>query len=389
MRRAVLIDAVRTPIGRYGGSLSAVRPDDLAAGVIRALIDRTGVDPARIDDVYFGATNQAGEDNRNVARMASLLAGLPPSVPGSTINRLCASSLDAIQIAARMIECGHGDLIIAGGVESMTRAPFVMGKSDRPFGRGIELHDSTIGWRFVNPRMEELYGTDSMGQTAEKVARKYGVSREAQDRFALESQVRCKAAVDAGRFDEEILPVEVPQRRGEPVRIDRDEHPRPDTTLEKLAKLRPAFAKDGTVTAGNASGINDGAAALLLAEDGTARALGLPALAAVGKSATAGVEPSLMGLGPIPATRRALERAGLSMRQVDLVELNEAFAAQALPCIDELEMDPERVNPNGGAIALGHPLGCSGARIATTLVREMQRRDVERGLATMCVGARP
>jgi 3-oxoadipyl-CoA thiolase len=386
MRRAVVIDAVRTPIGRYGGALSAVRPDDLAAGVIRALIDRTGVDPARIDDVYFGATNQAGEDNRNVARMASLLAGLPPSVPGSTINRLCASSLDAIQIAARMIECGHGDLIIAGGVESMTRAPFVMGKSDRPFGRGTELHDTTIGWRFVNPRMAELYGTDSMGQTAEKVARKHGVSREAQDRFALDSQIRCRAAVDAGRFDEEILPVEVPQRRGDPLRIDRDEHPRPDTTLEKLAALKPAFAKNGTVTAGNASGINDGAAALLLADDETARALGLPTLAAVGNSATAGVEPSLMGLGPIPATRKALERAGLSMRQIDLVELNEAFAAQALPCIDELEMDPERVNPNGGAIALGHPLGCSGARIATTLLREMQRRDVERGLATMCVG---
>ena len=386
MRRAVVIDAVRTPVGRYGGALSRVRPDDLAAAVIAKLVERTGIDPNLIDDVYFGAANQAGEDNRNVARMAALLAGLPDSVPGSTINRLCASSLDAINIAARMIEANHGDVLIAGGVESMSRAPFVMPKADAAFSRTAQVYDTTIGWRFTNPKLAALYHPYSMGETAENVARRYKLSRKEQDQFAVESQMKCKAAVEAGRFQDEIIPIEVPQRKGEPVVVDRDEHPRPDTTLERLSKLKPAFAKDGTVTAGNSSGINDGAAALLLVEAETAKRLGLGVLAVVGCSATAGVDPSCMGLGPIPATRKALARAGLNMADIQLVELNEAFAAQAIPCIRELELDPSRVNVNGGAIALGHPLGCSGARITTTLLHEMKRRSVQRGLAAMCVG---
>ncbi len=385
-RHAVVVEAVRTPVGRYGGALSAVRPDDLASLVIRRLVDRTGIDPSLIDDVYFGAANQAGEDNRNVARMAVLLAGLPDSVPGSTINRLCASSLDAINIAARLIEADHGDVFIAGGVESMSRAPFVLAKSTKAFDRNAESYDTTIGWRFTNPRLAERHHPFSMGETAENVARKHQLSREEQDQFAFDSQRKCRLAVEAGRFADEIIPVEVPQRRGDPIIVDRDEHPRPDTTLEALAKLRPAFAKDGTVTAGNSSGINDGAAALLIVEAETAARWKLPALAVVGSSATAGVDPACMGLGPIPATRKALRRAGLSIDQLDVVELNEAFAAQSIPCIRELGLDPQRVNPNGGAIALGHPLGCSGARIVTTLLHEMKRRGARRGLATMCVG---
>jgi len=386
MRRAVVINALRTPVGRYAGTLSAVRSDDLAALVIRTLVDRTGIDPAIIDDVYFGATNQAGEDNRNVARMAVLLAGLPDTVPGSTVNRLCASSLDAINIAARMIEANHGDAMIAGGVESMSRAPFVIAKGDTAFSRNAEIYDTTIGWRFTNKKLAELHHPYSMGETAENVAKQYKLTREEQDQFAYESQMKCKAAMEANRFADEIVPVPIPQRKGDPVVVSLDEHPRPETTLEALAKLRPAFAKDGTVTAGNASGINDGAAALLLMEEKLAEKLGMTPLAAVGCSATAGVDPACMGLGPIPATRKALSRAGISMSDIEVVELNEAFAAQSLPCIRDLEMDPATVNPNGGAIALGHPLGCSGARIAATLMQEMKRRAAKRGLATMCVG---
>ena len=385
-RQAVIIGAVRTPIGRYGGSLSKVRPDDLAALVIRTVVAQSEIDAALIDDVYLGAANQAGEDNRNAARMAVLLAGLPDSVPGATVNRLCASSLDAINIAARMIEANHGDVMIAGGVESMSRAPFVLAKSDAAFGRKVEAYDTTIGWRFTNPKLTAMYHPFSMGETAENVAKKYKLSREEQDQFAYQSQMKCKAAMETGRFADEIVPVEVPQRKGDPIVVEKDEHPRGDTTMEILAKLKPAFAKDGTVTAGNASGINDGAAALLLVESKTAERLGLQVLAVVGSSATAGVDPSCMGLGPIPATKKALKRAGLSVGDIDLFELNEAFAAQAIPCMRELGIDPERVNPNGGAIALGHPLGCSGARIVTTLLHEMKRRGVKRGLATMCVG---
>lgn len=385
-RQAVVIGAVRTPIGRYGGSLSKVRPDDLAALVIRTVVAQSEIDAALIDDVYLGAANQAGEDNRNAARMAVLLAGLPDSVPGATVNRLCASSLDAINIAARMIEANHGDVMIAGGVESMSRAPFVLAKSDAAFGRKVEAYDTTIGWRFTNPKLAAMYHPYSMGETAENVAKKYKLSREEQDQFAYQSQMKCKAAMKAGNFADEIVPVEVPQRKGDPIVVEKDEHPRSDTTMEILAKLRPAFATDGTVTAGNASGINDGAAALLLVESKAAERLGLQVLAVVGPSATAGVDPSCMGLGPIPATKKALKRAGLSVGDIDLVELNEAFAAQAIPCMRELGIDPERVNPNGGAIALGHPLGCSGARIVTTLLHEMKRRGVKRGLATMCVG---
>ena len=386
MRKVAVIEALRTPIGRYGGALSSVRPDDLAALVIRALVERTGIDPAVIDDVYFGAANQAGEDNRNLARMAVLLAGLPDSVPGSTVNRLCASSLDAINIAARMIEADHGDVMIAGGVESMSRAPFVLAKGDAAFSRKAEIHDTTIGWRFTNPKLTALHHPYSMGETAENVAKKYNLSREVQDQFALDSQMKYKAAFEAGKFGDEMIPVAVPQRKGEPIIVDRDEHPRPDITLDALARLRPAFAKDGTVTAGNSSGINDGSAALLLVEAETAKRLGLKPMAFVGCSATAGVDPAHMGLGPIAATLKALKRAGLSIGDVEVIELNEAFAAQSIPCIRELEMDVTRVNPNGGAIALGHPLGCSGARISTTLLHEMKRRGAKHGLATMCVG---
>ncbi len=385
-RIAAVIAALRTPVGRYGGALSQVRPDDLAAAVIGAVVERSGIDPGLVDDVYFGAANQAGEDNRNVARMAALLAGLPETVPGSTVNRLCASSLDCINICARMIEADHGDVFIAGGVESMSRAPFVLAKGSVPFDRRAEMHDTTIGWRFTNPKLAAMHQPFGMGETAENVAKHYKVSREEQDAFALKSQQKCKAAMEAGRFRDEIVPVEVPQRKGDPIIVDTDEHPRPNTTAEALAKLKPAFAKGGTVTAGNASGINDGAAALLLVELSKAQELQLPIMAIVGPSATAGVDPAMMGLGPIPATRKALDRAGLTVDDLDVVELNEAFASQSLVCISELGLDPEKVNPNGGAIALGHPLGCSGARIATTLLHEMQRRNATHGLATMCVG---
>jgi 3-oxoadipyl-CoA thiolase len=387
MRRAVIIDAVRTPIGRYGGALKSCRPDDLAALVIKSVVQRTKIDPATIEDVYFGATNQAGEDNRNVARMAALLAGLPETVPGCTINRLCASGLEAINVAARMIEAGMGDVFIAGGVESMSRAPWVMLKPEEPFPRGShELLDTTIGWRFTNPRLAKLYHPYGMGETAENVARKYQIPREQQDRFALASQLRTKNAQQSGRFDEELVPVEVPQRKGPPLVVKQDEHPRPDTTLESLAKLPPVFAQDGTVTAGNSSGINDGAAAVLLMEEETAKRMGLKALARIGPSATAGVDPACMGLGPVPAARKVLQRAGIRVRDVDIIEINEAFAVQVLACIRELGLEDANLNPNGGAIALGHPLGCSGARLVTTLVHEMRRTGARRGLATLCVG---
>ncbi|MCH2161677.1 MAG: acetyl-CoA C-acyltransferase [Phycisphaerales bacterium] len=388
MRRTAIIAAVRTPIGRYGGSLAGVRPDDLAAHVLGAVVDRTGIDPGLIDDVYFGAANQAGEDNRNVARMAALLAGLPETVPGTTVNRLCASGLEAINIAARMIEANHGDVFLAGGVESMSRAPYVTGKSETAYGRAQEMYDTSIGWRFVHPRMNEMGHTDPLGITAENVARTHGISREDQDAFALQSQQRWAAAHERGLFAEEIVPVEVPQRKRDPIVVDTDEHPRPTTTLEALAKLRPAFAKDdnGTVTAGNSSGVNDGAAALLLVEAERAKELGLTPLAYVGASASAGVEPAHMGIGPVPAVHKVLERAGLSIDQFGLVELNEAFAAQSVACCRELGLDNDRVNVNGGAIAMGHPLGCTGARLVTTLVHEMNRRDVQRGMASLCVG---
>jgi acetyl-CoA C-acetyltransferase len=388
LRDVFVVDAVRTPIGRHGGSLAEVRPDDLAALVIRELVRRTGADPAAVDDVLLGCANQAGEDNRNVARMSALLAGLPVSVPGGTVNRLCGSGLMAVGDAARAVAVGDAELLIAGGVESMSRAPLVLAKASEPYARGnVTAFDSTLGWRFVNPRMEELYGTHALGETAELVAEKYGVSREDQDAFALASQRRWAAAQAAGRFAAELVAVEIAQRKGPPRRVEVDEHPRPDTTAAQLAALRPAFRKErGTVTAGNSSGINDGAAALLLASEEGLRRLGRAPLARVVVTAVAGVDPKYMGIGPIPATRKALARAGLTAGQIDLVELNEAFAAQALPCVRELDLDPERVNVNGGAIALGHPLGCSGARLVTTLLHELARRKARLGLATMCIG---
>jgi acetyl-CoA C-acetyltransferase/3-oxo-5,6-didehydrosuberyl-CoA/3-oxoadipyl-CoA thiolase len=387
MRRAIIVEAVRTPIGRYGGALKSCRPDDLAALVVKTVVERSKIDPATIDDVYMGDANQAGEDNRNVARMAVLLAGLPDSIPGCTVNRLCASGLEAVNIAARMIEAGLGDVMIAGGVESMTRAPLVMLKPEEAFPRGNpDFVDTTIGWRFTNPKLAELYHPFSMGETAENVAKKYRISREDQDRFALASQQRAKKAQETGRFDEELVPVEVPQRKGPPIVLRKDEHPRPETTLADLAKLRPAFAKDGTVTAGNSSGINDGAAAVLLVEEETARKMGLRAMARVGPSASAGVDPVCMGIGPVPATHKVLKRAGLRLQDVDIIEINEAFAAQVLACVRELGIENATINPNGGAIALGHPLGCTGARLVTTLVHEMVKTGARRGLATLCVG---
>ncbi len=386
MRDVVIVDAVRTPIGRYGGVLRDVRPDDLAALVIAALVRRTGIDPACVEDVVFGCANQAGEDNRNVARMAALLAGLPVEVPGQTVNRLCGSGLQAAVTAYHAIRCGDGDVMIAGGVESMTRAPFVMAKAAEPWSRKLEVYDTTIGWRFTNPKLAEKYPPYSMGETAENVAERYGITREEQDRYALLSQQRAARAIQEGRFREEMVPVVIPQPSGEPMVVDRDEHPRPDTTLEALSRLRPAFRKGGTVTAGNSSGINDGAAALLLAEASTARQLGLRPLARIVATAVAGVDPAVMGIGPVPAVRKALARAGLRVQDVDLVELNEAFASQVLACVRELELDLERVNVNGGAIALGHPLGASGARLLGHLVWEMRRREARYGLATMCIG---
>ena len=386
MNTVYVIDSVRTPIGKYGGGLSSIRPDDLLAHVIKALLERNpGVDPATIEDVIAGDANQAGEDNRNVARMAALLAGLPVTVPGNTVNRLCASGLQAIMDASRAIACGDGELFIAGGVESMTRAPFVMGKSTHAFNRNTEIFDSTIGWRFVNKKMADMYHPYSMGETAENVARQWKVSREAQDQFGLASQEKYFAALEAGKWTAELAPIEVLGGKQEKIYFDKDEQPR-HTSMEKLAALRPAFIKDGSVTAGNSAGINDGAAAMLLASEAAVKKYGLKPIARVVSMGVAGVDPAIMGVGPIPATQKALQRAGLRAADLDLVELNEAFAVQALVCMQELGLDPTRINVNGGSIAIGHPLGCSGVRISTTLVHEMQRRDLRYALATMCVG---
>lgn len=386
-REVVIISAVRTPIGRYNGILKDVRPDDLGALVIREAVERAGVATDEIEDVIFGAANQAGEDNRNVARMSLLLAGLPMTVAGQTVNRLCGSGLQAVNSAAQSIATDAGDIFVAGGVESMTRAPFVMGKAETAFPRGnITMYDTTIGWRFTNPRLAEMHYPYSMGETAENVAAKYGVSREVQDEFALRSHQRAVAAIEAGRFAEEIIGVPVPQKKGPLLTVTRDEHPRADTSIEALSKLKPAFKKDGTVTAGNAAGINDGAAALVLVSAERARALGAKPFARIVSTAVAGVDPAYMGLGPIYASRKALQRAGLSIDKIDLIEINEAFAAQALPCARELEINSEKLNVNGGAIALGHPLGASGARILTTLLYELRRRGGRYGLASMCIG---
>jgi 3-oxoadipyl-CoA thiolase len=387
MRDVVIVDAIRTPIGRYGGALKEVRPDDLGACVIKALLQRNpGVDPQEIEDVIFGAANQAGEDNRNVARMASLLAGLPVGAGGVTVNRLCGSGLEAVNQAARAIMVGDGDTYIAGGTESMTRAPFVMAKHGEAWDRKTEIYDTTIGWRFTNPKLADLYYPYSMGETAENVAERWGITRAEQDAFAVSSQQKAGAAIAEGRFNDQIVPVQIPQRKGDPLIVAVDEHPRPDITVERLAKLGAAFKQGGSVTAGNASGINDGAAALILMSAERAQQLGLTPLGRIRAMAVAGVDPSCMGVGPVPATRKALQRAGLTIDQIDLVELNEAFAAQSLACMKDLALDPAKVNVNGGAIALGHPLGCSGARILTTLLYEMKRRDVRYGLATMCIG---
>jgi 3-oxoadipyl-CoA thiolase len=376
--RAVVLSAVRTPVGRYAGSLADEWPDDLAALVIKEAVDRAGVDTAEIEDVYFGAANQAGEDNRNVARMAALLAGLPESVAGVTVNRLCASGLSAVVSASHAVVAGDGDLFVAGGVESMTRAPLVMAKPEHAYQRGSQtVWDTTLGWRFPNPRMEEMFPLESMGETGENVAERYGVSREEQDEFGLRSHRRWTEADDKGHFEDELVPV------GD---VARDEHPRPDTSLEKLATLRPAFREGGTVTAGNSSGINDGAAALVIASEERAKALGVEPLGAFVGSAVAGVDPRVMGIGPVPAVRKLLERAGIAVEDLDLVELNEAFASQSLVVIRELGLDPEKVNVNGGAIALGHPLGMSGARLVVTLLHELRRRGGRYGLATLCVG---
>ncbi|WP_404428223.1 3-oxoadipyl-CoA thiolase [Sutcliffiella horikoshii] len=388
MKEVVIVDACRTPIGRYKGALKAVRPDDLGAIVIKALIERNPNLPVNdIEEVVFGNANQAGEDNRNVARMSALLAGLPVEVAGTTINRLCGSGLDAVNYAARAIMVGEGDIFIAGGTESMTRAPFVMAKPEMDFPRGnMELMDTTIGWRFTNRKLEKMYGVDTMPQTAENVARKFSVSREDQDVFAYESQQKAKKAMELGRFKEEMVPVTIVDRKGKETIVDCDEHPRPETTLEKLNNLKPIFGEGTTITAGNASGVNDGASALLLMSAEKAKELGLKPLARYVTSAAAGLTPSIMGIGPIYATRKALKRAGLSVGDIDLIELNEAFASQSLECIRQLELDTKKVNVNGGAIAFGHPLGASGARILTTLVHEMNKREVRYGLATMCVG---
>jgi 3-oxoadipyl-CoA thiolase len=386
-RDAVIVDAVRTPIGRHGGALARVRPDDLAAAAIRALVSRTGIDVTLIDDVILGCANQAGEDNRNVARMASLLAGLPVEVPGQTVNRLCASGLQAIVSAAHAIRAGEGELFIAGGVESMSRAPWATLKPEEGFTRAAqESADTTVGWRFVNPKMPKEW-TISLGETAEEVARRNKVSREDQDRFALESQQRAARAVKEGRFANEMAPVTVAGKRGAETVVDRDEHPRPDATYESLAAMKPAFVKSGgTVTAGSSSGINDGASAVLIMSAETAQRLGKTPMARVVATGVAGVSPEVMGLGPVPAVRKALARAKLTIKDIDLIELNEAFASQALACMRELGMDAAKVNVNGGAIALGHPLGASGARVMTTLVHEMRRRKARYGLATMCIG---
>ncbi len=381
------MEAVRTPIGRYGGALANVRPDDLAAAVLRAVVDRSGIDPALIEDVILGCANQAGEDNRNVARMAVLLARLPVEVAGQTVNRLCGSGLQAINTAAHAIAAGDGDVFIGGGVESMTRAPYVMAKPEAAWDRGArELQDTTLGWRFLNPKLAEMHYPYSMGETAENVAERWEVGRDLQDAFALASQQKAIAAIEAGRFDDQIVPITVPQRKGEPQIVTRDEHPRADTTSHALGRLRPAFRDGGTVTAGNASGINDGASAVLLVEAGRARELGLRPMARVISTAVAGVDPAVMGVGPVPATRKALDRAGITVADLDLVELNEAFASQSVVCVNELGLDPGKVNVNGGAIALGHPLGMSGGRLITMLAHELRRTGGRYGLATMCIG---
>ena len=389
MNEAFICDAVRTPFGRYGGTLAAVRPDDLAAIPIRALIERNPrVDWQAVDDVVFGCANQAGEDNRNVARMALLLAGLPKEVPGATVNRLCGSSLDAVGVAARAIKCGEADLVLAGGVESMSRAPFVMGKADTAFSRAAEIFDTTIGWRFVNPSMKSRYGTDSMPQTAENVAEDFRVSRADQDAFALRTQQRWAKAHRAGFFQCELIPVSIPQKKGDPKRFDTDEHPRPDTTLEALYKLQPIVKPNGTVTAGNASGVNDGSCALLLASEEAARKHNLTPRARVVSSAVAGVAPRIMGFAPAPATRKVLAKAGLALAAIDAIELNEAFASQALAVTRDLGLpdDAEHVNPNGGAIAIGHPLGASGARLVATAMYQLEETCGRYALCTMCIG---
>ena len=382
------MDAVRTPIGTYRGALSGVRPDDLAAHAIAAVVERTGVDPERIADVYFGAANQSGEDNRDVARMAVLLAGLPNTVPGATVNRLCASGLEAVNSAARAVKAGEGDVYLAGGVESMSRAPWVVEKPEQALPRGPQtMHDTTLGWRMINPRMAELgVSTVSMGETGENVAERYGISREAQDAFALRSHQRAVAAAERGVFAEEIVAIEAPKGCRETVLVDADEGPRPDASAEKLAKLRPVFRDGGTVTAGNASTLNDGAACTLIASEAGAEGLGAEPLARVVATGVAGVDPAHMGIGPVEAIPRALEKAGLTLDRVDLIEINEAFASQVLACVKELGIDEEKLNVNGGAIALGHPLGCSGARLTTTLVRELRRRGGKYGVASLCVG---
>ena len=389
MNEAFICDAVRTPFGRYGGTLASLRTDDLAAIPIRALIERNpGVDWQAVDDVVFGCANQAGEDNRNVARMALLLAGLPKEVPGATVNRLCGSSLDAVGVAARAIKCGEADLVLAGGVESMSRAPFVMGKADTAFSRAAEIFDTTIGWRFVNPSMKSRYGTDSMPQTAENVAEDFRVSRADQDAFALRTQQRWAKAHRAGFFQCELIPVSIPQKKGDPKRFDTDEHPRPDTTLEALYKLQPIVKPNGTVTAGNASGVNDGSCALLLASEEAARKHNLTPRARVVSTAVAGVAPRIMGFAPAPATRKVLAKAGLALAAMDTIELNEAFASQALAVTRDLGLpdDAEHVNPNGGAIAIGHPLGASGARLVATAMYQLEKTCGRYALCTMCIG---
>jgi 3-oxoadipyl-CoA thiolase len=386
MKPVYVIDAVRTPIGKYAGTLSSVRPDDLAAHIIRAVMERNPqVDPHGIEDVIFGAANQAGEDNRNVARMAALMAGLPISVGGNTVNRLCASGLQAIVDASRAISVGDGDIYIAGGVESMTRAPFVMAKADQAFGRSPEIYDTTIGWRFTNKKLAEMYYPFVMGETAENVAERWKITREEQDEFAVHSQAKYAAAHLENKFANELIAVPVPQKKGDPIMFEKDEHPR-ISTMADLAKLKPAFRKDGTVTAGNASGVNDGSAAMILASEDAVKKHGLKPIARVVSRGVAGVDPAIMGIGPVPATQKAVQRAGLKMEDIGLFELNEAFASQSIACIRDLGIDPAKVNVNGGAIALGHPLGCSGARISATLIHEMHKRNVQYGVATMCIG---
>ncbi|MBX2861678.1 MAG: acetyl-CoA C-acyltransferase [Vampirovibrio sp.] len=389
---AVIVDALRTPVGRYAGALKDVRPDNLAALVLKNLMDRNPqVSSAEIEDVLLGCANQAGEDNRNVARMATLLAGLPETVGGGTVNRLCGSGLMAINQAAHALSFGDGEILLAGGVESMSRAPYVMAKAEKAFKRPPpEMYDTTIGWRFTNPTLAKMHYPYGMGETAENLAEKYKITRDAQDAFALNSQQKAAAAIKAGKFDEEMISVSIPQRKGDPILVTTDEHPRPETTLADLAKLKPAFKQDGTgtVTAGNSSGINDGAAAVLMMTEDKAKSLGLKPMAKVIATSVAGVDPAIMGIGPVPATQKALKRAGLTLKDIGLIELNEAFAAQSLACLQDLDIDPkdDRLNVNGGAIALGHPLGCSGAKIMTTLLYEMRRQNIQYGLATMCIG---